>query len=366
MSTTDELAAESGVAAEPGRESDPLRLPFDQFQRYTGAAQLIAALGVSRARTLEMGASPGFSEIFFGDADLFFTDRYGVHEGRFTVADGAALPYADETFDVVVALDTLEHIRPQDRPAFLSEIKRVSRDVVILSAPHATQDVALAEAALQAFVTARFGEVFETLQEHADNGLPDAEETRAALGADGWSVASFGSGYLPRWLLGMVFHHELLATGLPELPELHAFYNQTVAPLDNREPAYRRVFAASRRRAAEEIEAAVASCRSDENPAQVETTLAAIGGAILARRLTPHAAEIAAAQAESERLRTQVTTLERVVADREAHLGSLQGHNAALEKHNAALEKELAALRNQLIGPRVLSAIRRASKGHLR
>ena len=339
------------------REKDPVRLPFDQYQRYTGAAQLIAALGLASGRTLEMGASPGFSEIFFADADLFFTDRYGVHEGRFTVADGAALPYPDDTFDVVVALDTLEHIFPQHRAAFLSEIKRVSRDVVVLSAPHDTQDVALAEAALQSFVTARFGEVFQTLQEHTDNGLPNADETAAALGADGWQVASFGSGYLPRWLLGMVFHHELLATGLPELPELHAFYNQTVAPHDNREPAYRRVFAASSRRSAEELEKAVASCRSGEEPAQVSATLAAIGGAILARRLTPHGSELATAKAEVAQAAQEASTLRSVVADRDAHIMELRERVNALENR---LDQQ-----SRTLGRSLQDALRRTIRGKL-
>jgi Methyltransferase domain len=324
------------------RETDALRLPFDQYQRYNGAAQLIAALGLSRGRTLEMGASPGFSEIFFADANLFFTDRYGVHEGRFTVADGAALPYRDDSFDVVVALDTLEHIAPQHREAFLRETKRVSRDLVVLSAPHDTQDVALAEAALQAFVTARFGEIFETLQEHADNGLPDPAETAAVLGADGWNVASFGSGYLPRWLLGMVFHHELLATGLPELPELHTFYNQTVAPYDNREPAYRRVFVASQRRTEEELATAVATCASNQEPAQVTSALAAIGGAILARRLTPNAAEATAAREEAEKSRQELADLRRVIADREAHMMQLRERNHALAAQVTDLSQKLA------------------------
>lgn len=326
------------------RETDPMRLPFDQFQRYSGAARLIAALGATEGRTLEMGASPGYSEFFFAGSDLFFTDRYGVHEGRFTVADGAALPYQDETFDVVVALDTLEHIDPVHRPAFLSEIKRVSRDLVVLSAPHATQDVELAEEALQAFVTARFGEVFETLQEHKDNGLPVAEETAEALGADGWQVASFGSGYLPRWLLGMIFHHELLATGLPELPELHAFYNRTVAPHDNREPAYRRVFAASRRRPIAELQAAVTACVSDHEPAQVSATLAAIGGAVLARRLTPHAAEVADAAEQARKTGEENAALQRVLADREAHIVQQRERIESLELQLERLTENLADL----------------------
>jgi hypothetical protein len=239
---------------------------------------------------------------------------------------------------VVVALDTLEHILPQHRSAFLREIKRVTRDVVVLSAPHATQDVELAEQALQAFVTARFGEVFQTLQEHIDNGLPDAAETGRSLGSDGWHVASFGSGYLPRWLLGMIFHHELLASGVPELPELHAFYNQTVAPHDNREPAYRRVFAASRRRSQQELEAAVNACRSGDEPAQVTATLTAIGGAVLARRLAPHAA----ADADLAAARVELEALSRVLADREAHLLELRERADALERRVDGLTRQLA------------------------
>ncbi len=343
------------MTTDEARETDPLRLPFDQYQRYHGAAQLIAELGASAGRTLEMGASPGYSEVFFDKADLFFTDRYGVHEGRFTVADGAALPYADGTFDVVVALDTLEHILPQHRAAFLREIKRVSRDLVVLSAPHATQDVALAEAALQEFVTARFGEVFQTLQEHIDHGLPDAAETRDHLASDGWRVASFGSGYLPRWLLGMIFHHELLATGLPELPDLHAFYNRTVAPHDNREPAYRRVFAASRVRGTQELQAAVDRCASgDEDPADVSAALAAIGGAVLARRLTPHAA----AEAEAARARAEVADLQRALADREARM--LQ-----LDQQRAHLEGLVTDLTQKLADASLRGLVKRATRGKL-
>ena len=230
---------------------DAVRLPFDQYQRYTGAARVVDRLvGDADYSMLEVGGAPGFPEVFFGASRLAVVDRFGRHDGNFVVVDGARLPFDDETFDVVVTLDTLEHIVPEDRPAFLAECRRVSRDLVVLSAPHATAHVVEAELALQSFVTARFGEVFETLQEHADRGLPLAEETAAGLGADGWACVSMPSGYLPRWLMGMVAHHELLAVGVPELPDLHAFYNRLMGPYDNQEPGYRRLVVASRTRAA--------------------------------------------------------------------------------------------------------------------
>jgi SAM-dependent methyltransferase len=150
---------------------DAVRLPFDQYQRYSGAARLVDRLvGGADYSMLEVGGAPGFPEIFFAASRLAVVDRFGKHEGNFVVVDGARLPFDDESFDVVVTLDTLEHIVPQDRPAFLAECRRVSRDLVVLSAPHATAHVVEAELALQSFVTARFGEVFETLQEHADRG----------------------------------------------------------------------------------------------------------------------------------------------------------------------------------------------------
>jgi SAM-dependent methyltransferase len=51
--------------------------------------------------------------------------------------DGLALPFADESFDVVTSFETLEHLH--QRIAFLSELKRVLRSggLLILSTPNA-------------------------------------------------------------------------------------------------------------------------------------------------------------------------------------------------------------------------------------
>jgi len=321
-----------------------LSLPFDQYQRYATAARVVEALGGTVDRlVLDVGGAPGFVEQFFPGARAAVVDRYGTHGGNFVVADGAALPFEDDAFDVVITLDTLEHIFPQHRAAFLSECRRVSRDYVVLSAPHATEGVQLAERALQSFVTARFGEVFGTLQEHEDNGLPLIGETLASLTAPGWNVARLPSGYLPRWLLGMLVHHELLATGLPELPELHRFYNEQQSLHDNAEPSYRQVVVASVRPQSERDEL-VAGLRSPgtDSP-ETSATLAAIGGRVLEARLAG-GSDLAAQRARIQHLTVELAESNARAVDVETALERLTGELGALRQEQ---ERALARLQEQ-------------------
>jgi len=317
---------------------DLLHLPFDQYQRYATASELLRQLDVAPgARVLEVGAAPGPLERFLPDMELFFTDRYGEHSGRYVVADGARLPFADETFDAVITLDTLEHVPAADRESFLAQCSRVSRDLVVLSAPHASPYVDLAEDALHSFVKARFGTSFPFLEEHREHGLPEVEDTLACLGAGSFSSVRMPSGYLPRWTLAMLVHHELLATGLRELPEIHAYYNATVSPADARDPAYRQVVLASRTRPAEELQRAVDHVTTQGSEPAAEAALVAIGGAVLGRRLelTPEVA-LLAVRDELTRLRQTSHDLERVVADRDAHLQEVTRDRDRLEFELAA------------------------------
>lgn len=48
-------------------------------------------------------------------------------------ADACALPFTDESFDVVSALDVLEHLSPEQVPIALRELRRVARRCVLIS-----------------------------------------------------------------------------------------------------------------------------------------------------------------------------------------------------------------------------------------
>jgi len=328
------------------RTAEALELPFDQYQRYATAARVVEGLGGWHGRRiLDVGGAPGFLELFFDNAQVAVIDRFGTHGGNFVVADGAKLPFADDAFDIVISLDTLEHIPAQFRAAFLAECRRVAQDFVVLSAPHATEGVALAENALQAFVTARFGEVFGTLQEHIDNGLPSIDDTLAAFSGDGWHAARLPSGYLPRWLLGMIFHHELLASGLPALPELHRFYNERQSLNDNAEPSYRQVVVASGTRPAEELDALVESLRSPASSADANATIGAIGGAVLSARLSG-TGRIADLENTVSRLEAELDGAHSAVRDRDVELAQVRAELVVAQSKAEASRYSLERVAN--------------------
>ena len=47
--------------------------------------------------------------------------------GRFQVADGTRLPFADGSFDLTFTVCALHHVEPADRPAYMRELARVTR-----------------------------------------------------------------------------------------------------------------------------------------------------------------------------------------------------------------------------------------------
>ena len=323
------------------RTVDPrLELPFDQFQRYQVTADVLAQLDLPPGSlVLEVGGGPGPLESFLPEHEVMVSDITGAHLGRFLLADGAALPFADETFAAVVTLDTLEHVPARFRDAFLAELLRVSADLVVLSAPFASPELELAEEALNEFIRARFQGDFPTLDEHADNGLPELVPTVAALGACGFSAVILPSGYLPRWLMGMLLHHELLATGLPHLGKLHAYYNAVVSPLDCREPSYRHVVVSSRHRPAGELQAVVDALRAPQDASSGQAALNAIAGAVLAQRLNGIArAEVLGRELDESR--ELVAAREREVADRDAHIYELERRLADMQQQVADMKAE--------------------------
>lgn len=66
-------------------------------------------------------------------ADMQAVQRGGIDQLRALNANATELPFADRTFDVVTALEVLEHIPNMQRA--LAEVCRVARKFVILSVP---------------------------------------------------------------------------------------------------------------------------------------------------------------------------------------------------------------------------------------
>lgn len=227
------------------------RLPFDYYGRYRLAAEVVTATTGPGARVLDVGGGPGALAAFVEERSVVACDLRVETDPRvaattLVLADGASLPFADGSFDVVVSLDTLEHVPPEARPAVLQEAVRVSAGWVLVVCPCDTDGVAEADSAVLSYVRQRFSEEFasvEVLTEHLVYGHPDPAEVEALLGASGGDVTRFPSGRLDRWLPMMFLFYELMTLGRDDPVErVQAWYNTRHWREDLRGPAYRQAF----------------------------------------------------------------------------------------------------------------------------
>lgn len=167
---------------------------LNQALRYRRVTELLAA-EPRGGRLLEVGSgSRGINDLLderwrVTALDRSFDDYGAARTGdsaglERVVGDVTALPFADRSFDAVVALDLLEHVPPQLRATALGEIGRVSDRIAIVGCP-------CGEAALEGDrrLAARYrrirGSAPGWLTEHLENGFPTAGELAGGLGAHG-------------------------------------------------------------------------------------------------------------------------------------------------------------------------------------
>lgn len=174
-----------------GEHAAPVML--NQLARYSAVMPLVEE--TEGATLLEVGSgSEGVAR--FADArwsvtvcDRDFTD-YGAVEVpddglRRVEGDVTALPFADGEFDLVLALDLLEHLPAASRPRALAELARVTEGRLIVGCP-CGEPALRADRILSRFYAIQPRPVPPWLVEHLDNGFPDAsllEKSLAPLGS---------------------------------------------------------------------------------------------------------------------------------------------------------------------------------------
>jgi SAM-dependent methyltransferase len=121
------------------------------LNRHRAAAAVIAALNLARPRVLDAGCRDDALARALPEADVVGLDRAGAPQ---VVADLARLPFADRAFDVVCALDVLEHCDDL-RGAFL-ECWRVADRLLLASLPNMAHPLFRARFALAGRLSAKY------------------------------------------------------------------------------------------------------------------------------------------------------------------------------------------------------------------
>ena len=238
------------------RTKSRLLLPPDLYTRNEIIASIIDKLKKNVHKRslsiLDVGGRGGQLQEFLSSSSLVVLDIRAPtpSEPPYVVGDITRAPFADNSFDIVVASDVLEHVEPKLRKRFLSEILRLSDGYVILGGPFQSPEVAFAERLVNDLHVSLRDEEHPWLMEHLEYGLPRENELASFLKQRRTSFRRMTTNNLINWTL---FQSLLLIAANSGAPRnaidcVSKFYNLNYRQLgDSAEPTYRKIFVVARK-----------------------------------------------------------------------------------------------------------------------
>jgi GT2 family glycosyltransferase len=224
-------------------------LPPDLYARNTVVAFLAGKLcKKEKPAVLDVGGYNGRLAEFFGECSKFIVlDRKGKPKDEtceYRQADAKKIPFSDRNFDIVVAMDFLEHVPVGERAQVVKEMLRVSKDFVFIGAPLKSGLVQTAEDQVRSQFFANAGREHPFLIEHEEMGLPAEEEVDALLTEAGARFFKVREGNLMNWYLQQLYAGTHWgANGSLDKYGFYTFYNEHLSQLgDLRPPTYRTIY----------------------------------------------------------------------------------------------------------------------------
>ena len=199
---------------ENDKHSQPAGFLFDQWSRYDAVARAIRAILPDGGSVLDVGCGEQMLlGAFLPDHDVTYLDPLlATHKGPNLIGKPlAADTVADQSFDVTVSVDALEHIPAEHRRDFVEQMMRASRRGLVLAAPF--EDVGDANSTDEHVNATYRPEARPRLllaQGTRDEyGLPDFASTpRATRARRASRLTTFGNGHTP-WIKELLTSHVL-------------------------------------------------------------------------------------------------------------------------------------------------------------
>ncbi len=228
-----------------------MKLSFDQYQRFQPVKTLLESLLSqlpSQWNVLDIGGHPGLLEEFIpSPGSYYYCDIITPQERdeRFVPLTGkGSVKAPDQSFDIVVSIDTLEHLPPVERSRFLQETTRLAKAAVILNTPVFSNTAVQFERFLNNLYLSK-GIVHDFLAEHLNYQLPSRQFIEEWYQQHSFKVESYPQNNLVMW-----FHYMLLQfLGNTQFNDTHfmekldRFLIQHASLFDDdSNPAYRRIF----------------------------------------------------------------------------------------------------------------------------
>jgi glycosyltransferase involved in cell wall biosynthesis len=324
-------------------------LSFDHYQRYAITQKIATILRASNSdrpfTILDVGGHGSPLKHYLPNDTVVLADmepppttthpRIPLYYDDYLLASGTALPFMDDSVDILTAHDTLEHVPERERSAFLREAIRVARKFVILNGPVYRPETAAAEQRLALLMERTIGEVHPYLAEHLEYGLPGDEDIAAAIRDWGLPFVTVPNGDLGRWLLvmGLKFYALSLPNSGPLLEVLDPTYNAFFSDNDFGDVCYRVAYIVAKdpslAKGLQRVEKAFAPLL-----AQPPFPVDAEGIESLLQALETHAIDV----------HRQAAQMEAAVAQRDALLAQ---NDALLAEKDRALAEKITALKER-------------------
>lgn len=180
---TDQRGVSKVVVSDP---SEKMSLSWDRFIRLNETAKVLKKIANKNSKILDVGGYDGASALFLPDYQIDLIDP---------VTTGSSLLNSsvdDSSYDIVIAIDVLEHINPIERKRALNKLSKVARLFIVLNYPHQNTKAA------QELILKATNNVL--IREHVEWELPDTEWVLKTMQEFGFIGNAESYGNLAVWL----------------------------------------------------------------------------------------------------------------------------------------------------------------------